>query len=423
MNKQFKSIGKWRIWIRLMVAILLAGSLGAYLLYIAGRMDFRFLGIADFNPYGGWSALRGAVTDGDYKFTGISRSMALTAAIATCAIIGGRFFCGWICPLGSLQDVFADIGNRVGILHRKTALDRHLHPWRIKYVILFVVLGFSALGYGAVLADFSPWQALLTLPSRATQKFLWDISVAGLWILIGIAVTSVFVSRPFCRYFCPLGAAQALLSSFNPININYAASCGGCNARVEPISCSVLSDCPVELTCEDGEDSVSPECIRCLRCATHDSEKTDNPSANCAAAKLNIQIWNRTISAEKYCRIMLALFLITWLALPLLGQAEAHRSQFDGEMDENGIYYGEGTGFGGSISTEVSLKDGKIEKISILDHNETRGWYEEAFRKMPEQMLEIQGPDADGISGATATSYGLIDSVQDALSHALTEEN
>jgi polyferredoxin len=76
-------------------------------------------------------------------------------------------------------------------------------------------------------------------------------------LLAGFIVAMIFIKRPFCRTFCPLGA---IFSFFNKISLvrlrleeSRCTDCGLC-ARM----------CPVDLNAYKELDS--PECIKCLDC-------------------------------------------------------------------------------------------------------------------------------------------------------------
>lgn len=60
-----------------------------YSLYINGIIDWRMLSIGDINPYGGWSALKSALTDPSYRWRGVTKSIALTIGIFITALLMG----------------------------------------------------------------------------------------------------------------------------------------------------------------------------------------------------------------------------------------------------------------------------------------------------------------------------------------------
>lgn len=105
-----------RTSIQIAILVLLLLVLIQYNLYTSQLVNFKIISIGDLNPYGAWSALKESLTDSSYEFDGINRSMALTISILVISIAGGRFFCGWICPIGTIQDISNWIGKKTCFL-------------------------------------------------------------------------------------------------------------------------------------------------------------------------------------------------------------------------------------------------------------------------------------------------------------------
>jgi preprotein translocase subunit SecE len=130
-----------------------------YGLYIGGIIDFRIVSIGDLNPYGGWSALKAFFTDLSYRWKGFSRSIALTAGITAASFLMGRFFCGYICPIGAMQDFFKFAGNKLRLKEIKFS-DK---PELLKYLVLIIIIVLSILGMGNLISPLSPWLAYLNI--------------------------------------------------------------------------------------------------------------------------------------------------------------------------------------------------------------------------------------------------------------------
>ncbi|MCR4695490.1 MAG: 4Fe-4S binding protein [Pseudobutyrivibrio sp.] len=171
----------------------------------------------------------------------------------------GRFFCGFICSFGAMQDFLSFIGRklrikRVRVPHKVDKILKHA-----KYVIL-AVIAFFVWGGGIALFDssYSPWQVMESFMSSGNPEFSVFASVGG--ILMGIImVGSLFIDRFFCRYFCPLGAIFAITSRLRIFKIKKpTAKCGNCKA------CS--NACPMNVNMKVYEAVNSGECIDCMRC-------------------------------------------------------------------------------------------------------------------------------------------------------------
>ncbi|MEW5922203.1 MAG: FMN-binding protein [Bacillota bacterium] len=81
------------------------------------------------------------------------------------------------------------------------------------------------------------------------------------------------------------------------------------------------------------------------------------------------------------------------------------------------VVTGEGQGFNpdAPIKVEVTLVDGKINDIKVLEHGETPGISDPAFEKIPAAIITKQSPDVDVVTNATKTSEGIMQAVSDAL--------
>jgi len=86
----------------------------------------------------------------------------------------------------------------------------------------------------------------------------------------------------------------------------------------------------------------------------------------------------------------------------------------------DGTYSGEATGYRAGLQVSVDVVDGAIADIVVTDHNEVNSkYYAEPIETIPKAIIEAQTTDVDTVSGATFTSVGIINAVNDALSDAL----
>lgn len=216
-------------------------------------------------PFGGLETLYKYVTSGGsfVLHTHLSNLVVLIAVLGA-ALLARSAFCGWICPLGFIQDLISSFSTflrkRIPGLHRamKTLkirgarlafLDRYLRL--VKYAVLaWAVIGAAVYGV-MVFRDYDPWAALINI---AEFSFTPGIVILGI-----ILVASFFVERPWCRYACPLGAASGLLGKFSPVYI-----------KREPNACKVCkvcpSACPMGLPVHSSSTITSADCNGCLEC-------------------------------------------------------------------------------------------------------------------------------------------------------------
>ncbi len=194
------------------------------------------------------------------KSTNLLNFSVLIATLGV-ALVAGRAFCGWLCPLGAAQDFVTEwtrklFGEKRHVRGRrsKTILPLRLpafldRPLRYaKYLALAVILIASLFMVFPPLREFCPVRAVFSLKMDSL-----------LWLTLGVFLAgSVLVERFWCKYFCPMGATLAIFNKLSPVrlvvNDNRCNNCGRCD-----IECSMdIADVPHRLD--------DPECVRCMEC-------------------------------------------------------------------------------------------------------------------------------------------------------------
>lgn len=94
----------------------------------------------------------------------------------------------------------------------------------------------------------------------------------------------------------------------------------------------------------------------------------------------------------------------------------------DGQYSD-GTYKGTASGYASGLSVSVQVSSGKISSIEITSHNETPGFYEKAFETVPNEIIQKQSTNVDTVSGATYSSVGIINAVNQALNNASSSQN
>ena len=84
---------------------------------------------------------------------------------------------------------------------------------------------------------------------------------------------------------------------------------------------------------------------------------------------------------------------------------------------KDGIYEGISEGFNGPIKVRVTISKGSITKVEILSHQEDDTYFAKA-KSVISKILGKPGKSVDTVSGATFSSGGIIDAVNDAVSKA-----
>ncbi len=85
----------------------------------------------------------------------------------------------------------------------------------------------------------------------------------------------------------------------------------------------------------------------------------------------------------------------------------------------DGTYKGTGEGFGGKLEVTVVIKDGKIQSVTVGKNSDDEEYLGKAKKGLIPQILKKQGTNVDTVSGATYSSVGIIEAVNDALAKAV----
>jgi MauM/NapG family ferredoxin protein len=212
------------------------------------------------------------------------------AATLVATLLLGRFWCGWLCPLGTLLDWFA---------LRKAADKGIQSPWRgFKYGILFVTV-FAAIWGNLTLLIFDPLTIWMrALATAILPGFTWlitqfervlyplaflraplyaaDSALRGSWLgvsqaffgagavtvglLLAIIVFNLVRRRAWCRYVCPLGGMLSLVAKAAWLKRSVSSACTSCGACAK--TCRMGTITPKKAFASD-----SGECILCMDCA------------------------------------------------------------------------------------------------------------------------------------------------------------
>lgn len=84
---------------------------------------------------------------------------------------------------------------------------------------------------------------------------------------------------------------------------------------------------------------------------------------------------------------------------------------------KDGSYTGTAQGFRANIDAKVTIKNGKIENVEIVNSSDDMRFFERA-QSLTETIVEEQSTDIDVVNGATYSSKGILDAVKDALDKA-----
>ena len=174
--------------------------------------------------------------------------------IITVFIWGRGFFCGWLCPYGSLSELVFKSAQKIGLRRFQFKLPMQWHD-RLKWVKYAVFVGLLAVSFYSMemaekMAEVEPFKTtfLVGFWNRSWPFVMYWLTLMGL---------SLFMERPFCKYLCPLGASLAIPSTFRFFELKRKAECRSCHACAN--GCGSLAI--------DEQGKIDQrECLLCLDC-------------------------------------------------------------------------------------------------------------------------------------------------------------
>ena len=99
-------------------------------------------------------------------------------------------------------------------------------------------------------------------------------------------------------------------------------------------------------------------------------------------------------------------------------QADSEEADDSDNVYKNGNFEGSGTGYGGTITVQVTLEDDTITAVSVVSAPGEDSAYLSQGENVINSVISEQSTDVDTISGATFSSTGILEAVNDALSKA-----
>lgn len=153
-------------------------------------------------PMGGLQALTTFFVRGSLPCSMSMVQIVMGIALAAAVVLFSKLFCGYLCPLGTVQDLLMKLRNTIGwrgiVVKNGTVADKVLRV--IKYVLLFWIFYSTATASELFCKNLDPYYAVATGFKGEITLWMSLISVAAV-ILCGFMVNMFW-----CKYLCPLGA-------------------------------------------------------------------------------------------------------------------------------------------------------------------------------------------------------------------------
>jgi len=214
--------------------------------------------------------------------------MLLFLSVFGMTVMGGRVFCGWLCPQTIFRVAYRDfietkiLGLRKRIKNKQLEPDMTKFENKVKKVIAVVIaFAFALLASADLLWYFVPPEDFFTyLSNPAEHMALFGMTIG---IALFLVYDIVFLQENFCSYVCPYSRVQSVLYDEHTVMALYDTHRGGTiydekhnklftkpkdlQAHEQGAECttceSCVTVCPTHIDIRKG---LQLECINCLEC-------------------------------------------------------------------------------------------------------------------------------------------------------------
>ncbi|MBN1424346.1 4Fe-4S binding protein [Candidatus Fermentibacteria bacterium] len=170
--------------------------------------------------------------------------LGLLLAVVLMSLAGTKLFCGWVCPIGALQELVHAVPLRRGA----------------KRIVPFAVSNSIRIGFFAV------FLGVLLLTGRYLYSYVspfdalkWGFVLPAAGVLALTLIAALFVFRPFCYFLCPLGLLTWVLEQVALTKVRLGGSCTDCKRCVRESPCPTVGAIL-------AEKPIRPDCYACGRC-------------------------------------------------------------------------------------------------------------------------------------------------------------
>tara|TARA_B100002052_G_scaffold168204_1_gene153119 strand:- start:16928 stop:18226 length:1299 start_codon:yes stop_codon:yes gene_type:complete len=170
----------------------------------------------------------------------------------------GRFFCGWLCHFGAVQELAWWIFEKCGI--KPKTINSRL----ITFLPIFILFNFYIIpNTSHFFGSNSSWSLSLNLSYPDVWTFLPGVVIGSLTFIVdGFLIVYVLGKKGFCRYVCPWGAFLKLPTSLSTFKVRKTGDCTNCNMC--STGCPIAIDVSYEINKFDKV--INSNCTSCMKC-------------------------------------------------------------------------------------------------------------------------------------------------------------
>lgn len=185
------------------------------------------------------------------------------AVIFLLTLIGPKLFCGWVCPVGAVQELVAMLADKLGIKRNRFSFTV-AQTVRLLIFILFIFLSATAVIHGVFegrtyaisLYDyFNPFHGM----EFGANENLLGYLIHYLPFVLTVVLAFKYY-RPFCHFVCPIGLYTHWLEQVALSRITFKKdTCNNCNVCVKATPCTAIPEIMKEA-------ALRPDCFACNDC-------------------------------------------------------------------------------------------------------------------------------------------------------------
>jgi len=219
-------------------------------------LPFSVASIHAICPFGAVETAGRLITQGNFIPKTNESNLWMFLATAGTTVLFGALFCGWLCPLGSIQDWVGKLGQRIFKKRYNNFVPKRLDRVMgyLRYFVLVLIVVDTTRMLSLTFAKVDPYYALF-------HFWTGEALISAIIVLLIVLGASLFVERPWCRWLCPFGAVLGLLQLLAPWkirrNTRLCTSCGLCSRA-----------CPVNIDVAKKIAVLDTRCNRCGECLT-----------------------------------------------------------------------------------------------------------------------------------------------------------
>ncbi|HUX29689.1 MAG TPA: 4Fe-4S binding protein [Thiobacillus sp.] len=193
-------------------------------------------------------------------------------------IVLNKGWCGYVCPLGTIQDWITALRRRLGARYSRYTQGQFRQLSRIKYLLLALMIliplgiggGWFSRDMGTPFCLICPARMILPMFTGDFSQFTIDFSskTALVMTALGMGITGLFLAGAFVKkrffcFFCPMSALHYLISRPALLKLKKDGDkCTRCG------DCYTVCDMEIKEIADDikTRDIMMDDCILCLKC-------------------------------------------------------------------------------------------------------------------------------------------------------------